>query len=62
MGTQRKTVVFISHQLGAAATADRILVMDHGQIVQSGTHAELISQPGLYHSLWDQSKLEELLT
>jgi ATP-binding cassette subfamily B protein len=36
--------------------------MDHGQIVQSGTHAELISQPGLYHSLWDQSKLEELLT
>ncbi|MEB3338670.1 MAG: ABC transporter ATP-binding protein [Leptolyngbyaceae bacterium] len=60
-GTQRKTVVFISHQLSAAATADRILVMDKGQVVQSGTHAELIRSPGLYQVLWNQQKLEELL-
>ncbi len=59
--TQRKTVVFISHQLSAAATADRILVMDQGQIVQSGTHAELLQQPGLYRSLWNQHQLEEIL-
>lgn len=60
-GTQRKTVVFISHQLSAAATADRILVMDQGQVVQTGTHAELVQQPGLYQTLWNQQKLEELL-
>lgn len=60
-GTKRKTVVFISHQLSAAATADRIFVMDRGEIVQSGTHAELVEQSGLYQSLWNQHQLEEIL-
>lgn len=61
-GTKRKTVLFISHQLSAAATTDRILVMEQGQIVQSGTHAELLAQEdGLYRSLWDKQKLEEIL-
>ena len=59
--TQQKTVIFISHQLSAAATADRILVMDQGRIVQSGSHAELVQEPGLYQSLWNQQKLEEVL-
>jgi ATP-binding cassette, subfamily B, multidrug efflux pump len=61
-GTRRKTVLFISHQLSAAATTDRIFVMDEGQIVQSGTHSELLAQEdGLYRSLWDKQKLEEIL-
>jgi ATP-binding cassette subfamily B protein len=60
-GTQRKTVIFISHQLSAAATADRIFVMDGGQIVQSGTHAQLVQQAGLYQRLWNQHQLEEIL-
>lgn len=60
-GTQRKTVIFISHQLSAAATADRILVMDKGQIIQSGTHTELLQQSGTYRSLWSQHQLEEIL-
>lgn len=60
-GTQRKTVIFISHQLSAAATANRILVMEAGRIVQTGTHAELVASPGLYQSLWNQHTLEELL-
>lgn len=60
-GTERKTVIFISHQLSAAATADRIFVMEAGTIVQSGTHPELLAAPGLYRSLWNQHQLEELL-
>jgi ATP-binding cassette, subfamily B, multidrug efflux pump len=60
-GTQRKTVIFISHQLSAAAMADRIFVMEHGKIVQSGTHSELLAQSGLYQTLWDQHRLEEIL-
>ena len=60
-GVQRKTVIFISHQLSAAATADRIFVMETGQIVQAGTHSELLQQSGLYRSLWKQHHLEELL-
>jgi ATP-binding cassette, subfamily B, multidrug efflux pump len=61
-GTQRKTVIFISHQLSAAATADRILVMNKGQIVQVGTHETLIEKPGLYQTLWKQYQLEKGLS
>ncbi|USR92735.1 ABC transporter ATP-binding protein/permease [Phormidium yuhuli AB48] len=60
-GTERKTVLFISHQLSAAAKADRILVLDRGAVSQLGTHAELIQQPGLYQSLWEEQQLEALL-
>ena len=61
VGTQRKTVVFISHQMSAAAMADRILVMEKGSIIQTGTHSELVATKGLYQTLWNQHKLEELL-
>ncbi|MCC0176819.1 ABC transporter ATP-binding protein [Waterburya agarophytonicola K14] len=57
----KKTVIFISHQLSAAATCDRILVMDEGKIIQNGTHESLLEQPGLYLSLWQQHQLKEVL-
>ena len=57
----RKTVIFISHQLSAAATCDRILVMDRGKIVQNGTHSTLLGETGLYQSLWQQHQLKEVL-
>ena len=58
---KRKTVIFITHQLSAAAAADRILVMEKGKIVQTGTQIELLQQPGLYRNLWSQHQVEELL-
>ncbi|MEL7225323.1 MAG: ATP-binding cassette domain-containing protein, partial [Cyanobacteria bacterium J06576_12] len=60
-GTQQKTVIFVSHQMSAAASCDRILVMDQGRIAQSGTHDTLVSQSGLYQDLWNQHKLKEVL-
>ena len=60
-GVQRKTVLFISHQLAAAARADRILVMDRGCIVQNGTHQDLCERPGPYRQLWEQHQLETAL-
>ena len=57
----QKTVIFISHQLSAAASCDRILVMDEGKIVQNGTHEMLVQEPGVYQSLWQQHQLEEVL-
>ncbi|WP_414529262.1 ABC transporter ATP-binding protein [Nodularia chucula] len=60
-GVKRKTIIFITHQLSAAASADRILVMDKGQIVQMGNHSELVQTEGLYKSLWSQHQVEELL-
>ncbi len=58
---QKRTVIFITHQLSAASTADRIFVMDKGQIVQTGSHHELVAQQGLYQWLCSQNQLEELL-
>jgi ATP-binding cassette subfamily B protein len=57
-GTQQKTVLFISHQMSAAAAADRIFVMDRGRIVQMGCHQDLLAQGGLYRDLWEQHQLE----
>ena len=47
----RKTVILISHRLANVALSDRIYVLDHGSVVESGTHRELIAQNGLYASL-----------
>ncbi|AWN81400.1 ABC transporter ATP-binding protein [Candidatus Cardinium hertigii] len=49
---QNKTTVIIAHKLSTLLKMDRILVFDQGQIVQDGTHAELLQQTGLYKVLW----------
>jgi ATP-binding cassette subfamily B protein len=48
-----RTSLVIAHRLSTVRNADLILVLDAGRVVQSGTHAELISQDGLYRTLHD---------
>ena len=53
--TGGRTSVTIAHRLSTAETADLVVVVDAGRIVQQGTHAELIAQPGVYqrlHASW----------
>jgi ATP-binding cassette subfamily C protein len=47
-----RTGIVIAHRLSQAEHADRILVMQDGRVVQSGTHAELVALPGPYADLW----------
>ena len=47
-----KTVIAIAHRLSTIAAMDRLLVLDEGKIVESGTHQELIDLGGIYATLW----------
>ena len=48
--TDEKTVIMIAHRLKTVEHADQILVVDHGKIVQRGTHADLLGQEGIYRN------------
>lgn len=48
-----KCALVVTHRIGSARLADRIIVMDAGRIVDMGTHDELISRPGQYSKMWE---------
>ena len=47
-----KTTIVIAHRLSTIQKMDRIIVLDQGQIVEEGTHKELLERNGLYADLW----------
>ncbi|MEM8589704.1 MAG: ABC transporter ATP-binding protein [Pseudomonadota bacterium] len=51
---QGKTVIAIAHRLSTIAALDRLVVLDHGRIVEQGSHAELVARGGLYAQLWQR--------
>jgi ATP-binding cassette, subfamily B, multidrug efflux pump len=49
---QGKTVIAIAHRLSTIAQMDRLVVLDHGSIIEQGSHRELLAQNGHYAALW----------
>ena len=49
---QGKTVIAIAHRLSTIAAMDRLVIMDQGRIIETGSHAELLSRGGVYAELW----------
>ncbi|WED24690.1 ABC transporter ATP-binding protein/permease [Vibrio sp. JC009] len=49
-----KTLIIVAHRLSTVQSADQILVLENGQIAESGTHKTLLDGHGLYHKLWER--------
>ena len=53
-----RSTLIIAHRLSTVVSADRILVLDDGQIIEHGTHQQLLAQGGLYADLWQEQEKE----
>jgi ATP-binding cassette subfamily B protein len=48
----RRTTLVIAHRLSTVMDADNIVVLEHGRVIEQGTHAQLLAREGAYHRLW----------
>lgn len=60
--TQNRTSIIIAHRLSTIVNADKIIVMEHGKIVEEGKHEELLRQNGYYSSLYKSQLKSQILT
>jgi ATP-binding cassette subfamily B protein len=58
---KKRSVVLITHRVAAAARCDAILVLDHGRVVERGTHDELLAAGGLYAAFAEEQRVESEL-
>ena len=54
-----KTTFIISHRVSSAKNADKIIILDDGEIIQQGSHNQLINENGYYKELYEQQLLEK---
>ncbi len=53
---RKKSMLIIAHRLATVKNCDEILVMEQGEIVERGTHDELIGRQGMYYKLWEMQQ------
>ena len=58
--TKNRTTIIVSHRISSAKNADHIIVLDEGEILQEGSHNQLISQDGYYKALYEQQLQDSL--
>ena len=54
--SSRKTVLVIAHRLSTVVNSEQILVLDQGEIIERGTHQELVDKNGKYRELWEHQQ------
>ena len=54
----RRSMLLVTHRVSAAARCDRVIVLDAGRVIETGTHAELVGSGGLYATFAEEQRLE----